>query len=276
MSQAPPQTGPRLELKHTVPADAVPALLEWLRARLDPDPHARDPELPSIRVESIYFDTPSRACYRNRSRHKLPKHRLRRYDGGSPWYLEEKLRVDSRVWKRRMSVTESELGLILDGDRQTDGIDSDGGALEWFRSRFRVLDLVPTLYIGYDRAAFVSPCGGRVTVDQRITAMPVEVAGHGAGQERKSPIRFEFGRFEVHSDPAPVTDLAVVEVKGPPEPSPRMREVVERIDFGIRSYSKYSEGLEAVGLEAVGLEAAGLRAAGLRASSGKRSAPESS
>ncbi len=43
------------------------------------------------------------------------------------------------------------------------------GPVEWFRSRFRMLSLVPTIHIIYNRLAFVAVGGERVTIDQQIS-----------------------------------------------------------------------------------------------------------
>ncbi|MEM7261103.1 MAG: polyphosphate polymerase domain-containing protein [Planctomycetota bacterium] len=227
----PKQSGPRLEVKHVVSRDRVPELLAWFGAHFDSDPHAADPSCPLIRIESVYFDTENRACYRGRSRHKLPKHRLRRYDSGAEAVLEEKLRIDDRVWKRR-------LPLRID---RADEIRTTRGTLEgfeeWFRARFRVLDLRPALWVAYDRFAFVGEGGDRVTID--VDSRAARIVGN-------DPSGFDHDSSEVS-----VTERAVVEVKGfPDRESPNRDALLNRLREDRAEFSKYSCGLERVGLEA--------------------------
>lgn len=224
----PPRTGPRLEVKHHLPVEEASELREWIAHELAPDPHARDPDDPVIPVASLYFDSPGRICYRDRAPHKLPKHRLRQYDGCSAFYLEEKLRVGERVWKRRLPVPEERLEAILHGTQPLDD------EYEWFRSRFRILNLMPTLMIAYHRRAFVADGGGRVTFDEHITA------------SRVSP---RFLEFRAEGQAWGLTEQIVLEVKTPLERSPFMEHVARRVQQAVRACSKYCLGLEAAGLE---------------------------
>ncbi|MGA1201520.1 MAG: VTC domain-containing protein [Planctomycetota bacterium] len=234
---SPPRTGPRLELKCTAPSDAVRSLVDWLGENLRPDPHARDPELPEIRIESIYFDTLQRDCYRDRSRHQLPKHRVRRYDGGRAWILEEKLRVGSRVWKRRLPIEEPALVTLLDPERDSSPISPPG--LDWFRSRFRMLGLLPTLQVSYDRLAWIGPDGERVTIDRRLeVAIPRDGGRDGAALG-----------FAADRSRQAVPHEAIIEFKGPEEETPLLAAARAHLALPLRASSKYSPGLEAGGLE---------------------------
>ncbi len=238
-SDTPEQSGPRLELKHTVVAGAVPALVTWLGERFDPDPHAKDPADPRMLVESIYYDTAERLCYRGRAKVQLPKHRLRRYDGKAEWFLEEKLRLDSSVWKRRLSIGPKELAEVLESGAPLQG------PLEWFRARFRVLGLAPIIHVSYDRFAFVTANGERVTIDQQIAAAPLEPTIDASTSQHP---------FGIDRKLTPITNTAILEVKGPAKRTPLMDEVVAYLATEEQSYSKYSLGLEAVGLETASLK----------------------
>ena len=100
--KSPERRGPRLELKFLLDAQRATEIFQWAQARMAADPHARDPQDPIYTVESIYFDTPMLDCLRGRGTDRLPKYRARRYNGnGQSIFLEEKLRRQQQVWKRR-------------------------------------------------------------------------------------------------------------------------------------------------------------------------------
>jgi hypothetical protein len=225
---APHRIGPRLEAKFPLSADEAEALLGWVAARFEPEPHAKDPADPVQRVVSLYLDDARRSGYAGRETSKLPKHRVRRYDGDSPFFLEEKLRLEERVWKRRVAVDESELPATLHGTEPL------SGGSEWFRARCRTLRLFPTLLVGYERRAFEAGCGARVTIDRDLTAARVDAGAASlvAVAETRAPIAG-----------------TVVEVKGPLDASPLMEAVLQRIGREAGAFSKYSRGLVAVGLE---------------------------
>ncbi|MHC4823462.1 MAG: VTC domain-containing protein [Planctomycetota bacterium] len=225
---APDQRGPRLELKMQLPTEQAQEFQEWLSAQMEPDPHAPDPLDPVQQVTTLYFDDATRSGYVGRLPDKTPKHRLRRYDANTEWFLEEKLRLGDRVWKRRLPLTEADAQEVVHG---TDPLD---GPLEWFRSRFRVLNLMPTLLVQYARHAYGGDCGTRVTFDRRI---------HAA---RVAP-RF----LGLTSDQPPILSVeeVVVEVKGPIEGTAFMQEALQWLGETRTTCSKYSRGLEAVGLE---------------------------
>ena len=101
--KSPERRGPRLELKFLLDAQRATEIFQWAQARMAADPHARDPQDPIYTVESIYFDTPMLDCLRGRGTDRLPKYRARRYNGnGQSIFLEEKLRRQQQVWKRRL------------------------------------------------------------------------------------------------------------------------------------------------------------------------------
>ena len=226
---APSRIGPRSELKFPIDAGRAAELFAWSRGRLDPDPHARDPELASYLVESVYFDTPRLDCFRRRGVDGLPKYRARRYDGvDREIFLEEKLRRENRVWKRRLGCGLGELGEL------TEGRATLAGDREWFRSRFRVLLLEPALLVRYSRRALVGENGLRVTLDQGISCRRLD--GEGLDFESTRPATRLCG------------DEEILEIKFGGNRGALVDEILAMAGVEPSSCSKYGMGVVASGL----------------------------
>ncbi len=221
--KSPERRGPRLELKFLLDAQRATEIFQWAQARMAADPHARDPQDPIYTVESVYFDTPMLDCLRGRGPDRLPKYRARRYNGnGQSIFLEEKLRRQQQVWKRRLPCGPAELAAI------TRGPNSLEGAREWFRTRFRVLQLQPSLVVVYQRTALVAS-DERLTLDRCIEAS-----------------RVADGDFEGRGQPRRIVELDVLELKHPPARSKLMRKLAAMAGQA-EACSKYARGMRAFG-----------------------------
>ena len=230
--KSPERRGPRLELKFLLDAQRSAEIFQWARTRMDADPHARDPQHPIYTVESIYFDTPTLDCLRGSGPDRLPKYRARRYDGnGQSIFLEEKLRRQQQVWKRRLPCKQGEFLAIAHG---ADGLRGDP---EWFRMRFQVLQLKPSLVIVYRRLALVAAGGERLTIDQVVEASRV---GDGLSSF------VDDGGTPAQGKPLRITELDVLELKHPPAHSTLMRELTEMAGEA-EACSKYTRGMLAFG-----------------------------
>ncbi len=230
--KSPERRGPRLELKFLMDAERAAEILEWARARMDPDPHAKDPGDPTYIVESIYFDTPNLDCLRRNGRDCLPKYRARYYNGDrQSMFLEEKLRQQQQVWKRRLPCGPEELAAITRGPASLEG------AREWFRTRFRVLQLQPCLVVVYQRTALVAG-DERLTLDRRIEAKKVAD-----------------GDTEGRGEPRRIVELDVLELKHPPARSKLMRKLAAMAGQA-EACSKYARGMRAFGYGRNGSETA--------------------
>ena len=122
---------------------------------------------------------------------------------------------------------EAELRAVTHGREPLDG------GMEWFRTRFRTLNLQPTILLDYERRAFVSDGEARITFDRAITAARVDAGS------------CSFGALD---DARPVGDRVIVEVKGPATSAP-VQAAMGALERTVCEFSKYSLGLEAVGLE---------------------------
>ena len=223
----PPRTGPRLERKRLIDPRQVSDLISFLESRYHPDPHASDPEDPKILIDTLYLDTPGYASIPGGNGIQLPKHRLRRYDGEGDIWIEEKLRRGDRVWKRRIPIPEIDLDPVLVGGEPLSGF------AEGFRTRFRVLDLKPTLWVTYQRRAFVGAEGERITIDESARAAIADVNGNG------------------FSPTVPAVDIsteAILELKGPLEVEKQLDLIDEKVVARGRRFSKYRRGLDLLGL----------------------------
>jgi hypothetical protein len=224
---SPPRRGPRLELKYQLDAERTAEIFEWARARMDPDPHAQDHRDPIYTVESIYFDTPRLDCLRGDGVNSLPKYRARRYDSNlESFFLEEKLRRQQQVWKRRLPLRQDELAAIAGGATSLEG------DREWFRLRFRVLRLQPYLVVVYQRWALVGAADERLTIDRCIDAYRVGNGTAAFVEDKGAPQR--------------ILELDVLELKHPLARSPLMREL-EAMAGNTDQCSKYGRGMRAFG-----------------------------
>jgi hypothetical protein len=227
----PPRVGPRSELKFHLEDDLAAEVRRWCAERLAPDVHAQGPEVGGYVVESVYFDTPARNAFEDS---EFPKYRARRYDGGdTSLHIEEKFSHSPKVWKRRQTLTTSELAALVatGGQRRSKRLQPSSvpTRLAWFEERFVRLELTPTLFVRYARIAFIGPDDLRVTLDREVVVAPIP---DGADAPLFDPA-VELARLEL---------ATLLEVKFPGQPPPLARELLE--DHGTPvGYSKYRSGL---------------------------------
>jgi hypothetical protein len=222
----PARDGPRFEHKRLLGESLAAELQAWTAARCAPDPHA-DASDPCYLVESVYCDSADFAIWRSRGPLRLARYRLRRYNGAAMWFLEEKLRLQERVWKRRAVCTQQGFAALC----RSDGVEQ-GGCLPWFADRFRNLSLRPASVICYRRHAFCTPDGGRITFDRQVAAWP---AAAGADP------------FDAAVPPVPVLEGVVLEVKHRGPAGSLLRELAGRTDVD-GGCSKYGRAVQVLGL----------------------------
>jgi hypothetical protein len=98
-------------------------------------------------VESVYCDSEDFAIWRSGVPRAWRATACAGYNGGGMWFLEEKLRLQQRVWKRRAPCVRSRLR----GTVPREACEHDG-CLPWFADRFRHLRLRPASVICVSRA----------------------------------------------------------------------------------------------------------------------------
>jgi hypothetical protein len=148
---------------------------EWVRARMDADPHGGGPHADEYRVSTLYLDTEARDVFHRRGSYGRSKYRVRRYGDEPRVFLERKLRTASRLAKRRTHISLETLPLLT-----TAGLhpaDSASGVSDpltvWFRRRVSLRRLEPVCRVSYRRTARLAETeAGRVrlTLDDSLTA----------------------------------------------------------------------------------------------------------
>ena len=266
----------RHEAKYLLVEEAVPPLIEAIRARCVPDPNNGAHGYP---VLSLYFDSPRYRLYW-RSRDGSPyrvKYRLRRYANGGE-FIEEKRRVQALIAKRRLKLDEAQRALLLNrrgaaqgGSAQRDPSqldpsqldpsqlyssqldssqldssqhDSKGGeALKSYLSSLDQLAARPVALIRYQRVAFFSRDDhyARVTLDRRVQVAPAQDPAAAPPPEDPSWRAVDLPRrFDRRRSPV------VLELKAEQLVPPWMRALTRRFGLERRGFSKYCYGLEAL------------------------------
>lgn len=150
------------EVKLDVPRDRLADVLRWAREHLEPDTHGAGAEGDSYRVSTVYFDTPDLDVFHGRGSFARTKYRIRRYGESPIVFAERKLKVDSRVSKRRTAVPIDQLGSP-----------AADAPWSWFDERVRLRGLRPVCRISYQRVARIGEAEGgaiRFTIDRNIHA----------------------------------------------------------------------------------------------------------
>jgi len=166
------------ELKFYIGSAQAPALEDWVRSHLDPDPHGGGSHGDSYRVSSVYFDTSGFDVLARQGSFGRSKYRIRRYDHSDTVYLERKTRGQSRVFKRRSPTDLTSLPRLLGAQpsREWDG--------RWFHRRLLARALGAVSRIDYQRIARIgySDYGPvRLTLDQQLCAWRTRAVSFDAG-----------------------------------------------------------------------------------------------
>lgn len=211
------------ELKFVLNRTAADALADWARSHLSPDPNAPD-ETGSYRTTSLYFDTPQLAVYFRSGSCARAEFRIRRYNNSDTVFLERKLKIGSRLSKRRAEASVEDLARLT----------GNNGAGSWFGHRLMQCGFRPVCQIAYDRVAYVAismPAPLRITFDRNVATVPSNVA--------------EFA--ETHGV-AVLPGQTIMELKFAEQIPDIFQRLIE--DFGVapQSISKYRLAVDALGL----------------------------
>jgi hypothetical protein len=171
----------------------------FVKVYLDRDQYMAGKGAHGYSIYSLYLDTPNYKLYRQtmdgiKNRFKL---RIRFYDASpfSPAFLEVKRRVTETIHKLRAAVSKQAAARLLAGARLSSADllstgDAQLRALSEFCDRRDGLRAVGTVYVGYQREAYVSTSadGVRVTFDRQIAGYPHESDEVLAIPDRRAPI----------------------------------------------------------------------------------------
>lgn len=141
----------RIEEKYLLDQEQYEMLREALQDVIEPD------DYPESTICNIYYDTPDYLLIR-RSMEKpvyKEKFRLRSYGVAtedSPAFMEIKKKYDGIVYKRRVQTGTEDAMSYLAGGPEPDVNDTQiMEEIDWFCQNY---DLVPALFLAYDRLAF--------------------------------------------------------------------------------------------------------------------------
>lgn len=215
------------EIKFLIPASLAPAVRDWARAHLDPDPHGAGPFADEYETTSLYFDTRQFDVLHRRDSYGRAKYRIRRYGDSDVVFLERKLRKPRLLIKRRTIAPLDTLEHL--GEAKHGG--PAGGA--WFHRRLQVRRLKPVCRIAYHRVARMRDTKdgpARLTLDCDLRAGPA-------------------GDISFATGPAlPFLDgTMILELKYRVQLPAVFRRLVEEFGLAPQTASKYRLGMAALG-----------------------------
>ena len=157
----------RYELKYMITPEQKAAILEAMSAHMVPDQYGR------TTIRNIYFDTPDYRLIRHSIEKPVYKEKLRlrsyrRADPNSQVFAELKRKYDHVVYKRRLSMTETEADQWLAGAAECPVPCQISREIDYFRQFYR--SLAPTVFLSYEREAYYDRADRdfRVTFDENV------------------------------------------------------------------------------------------------------------
>lgn len=231
----------RFELKYQLPPRYVPALREFVRCHLEPDPFSSVQPDATYPVRSIYLDSPDlRLCQATvngeRNRFKL---RIRYYTDQpeSPVFFEVKSRRNEYIFKKRATVRRACVPALLAGESAVRDhlIKNELQQLEslrFFLAAARSLDASPRAYVGYRREAWMSHNHNavRVTFDSAVVCEPCTQADFGDNHRKATEV---------------FSDIVILEVKFTDRFPAWIGEMVRSFNLVRGGAAKYVDGLAA-------------------------------
>jgi hypothetical protein len=170
----------RFEFKYVLNSDRVGLVERDIRQFMTYDGHISADYDDNYYVRSLYFDDRQRRNYYEKidGMKSRRKYRLRTYapepDAAVPIFLEEKNRIDNRVFKYRTRLDPDSVALLDDDvlrlkERHPNNVLIDRFAVRQFRSKEK-----PVVVVSYLRRAFVSDydINFRITLDSKLQAAP--------------------------------------------------------------------------------------------------------
>ena len=194
----------------------------------------------SVTCASLYFDTPERTNFYDKiDTEARRKYRLRTYSStlsNVPIFLEEKNRIDNRVFKYRTPITLDDIEKIASNARPVALLaDHEGNELiQRFVARSLTANEQPLVLVGYFRRAFVSnyDIDFRVTFDSRLSTIPAHSLFSAVGASMRSCL----------------SGYTVLEVKFKRRVPSWFHRIIQSHQLRRVSVSKFCEGMIASGL----------------------------
>ena len=165
------------EIKFVIDEGQAPAIRDWARANMRPDPHGTGSFADGYTTSTLYFDTRQLDVFNRRASFGRAKYRVRRYGDAPSVFFERKLRQPGLLIKRRTFDSIDALSYL-----ETHEVDSDWEG-HWFHRRLLVRRLRPVCQVTYDRMARVAATAEgsvRLTLDSNLHAVGIDAPAFAA------------------------------------------------------------------------------------------------
>ncbi|MBE6712855.1 MAG: polyphosphate polymerase domain-containing protein [Ruminococcaceae bacterium] len=157
----------RYELKYLLTPEQKEKVLEVMTPYMKPDPYGR------TTIRNLYFDTDTFLLIRRSIEKPMYKEKLRvrsyqKADDDSTVFVELKKKFEKVVYKRRISLKESEAMQWLAGKSHPDGRTQISDEIDYVLSYYGTLH--PTVFLSYEREAYYAKDDGgfRITFDENV------------------------------------------------------------------------------------------------------------
>ncbi|MBE6884345.1 MAG: polyphosphate polymerase domain-containing protein [Ruminococcaceae bacterium] len=157
----------RYELKYMLTSEQKQRILEAIIPHMKPDPYGK------TTIRNLYFDTDSYLLIRRTIEKPVYREKLRirsycKAYADSTVFVELKKKYKHVVYKRRISLPESEAMKWLSAQKYTDNHTQIANEIDYFMKLYGTLH--PTVFLSYEREAYYANdnSGFRVTFDDNI------------------------------------------------------------------------------------------------------------
>ncbi len=232
----------RFEFKYLLDGIQAELIEKEIRHFMQFDGHVDKEHGERYMVRSLYFDTPERTNFYDKidGIKARRKYRLRTYSStpsaNVPIFLEEKNRIDNRVFKYRTPITLDDIEKIASNAGPVALLaDHEGNELiQRFVARSLTANEQPLVLVGYFRRAFVSnyDIDFRVTFDSRLSTIPAHSLFSAVGASMRSCL----------------SGYTVLEVKFKRRVPSWFHRIIQSHQLRRVSVSKFCEGMIASGL----------------------------
>ncbi len=157
----------RYEIKYLITQEQRKYLMDVINEHMTADEYGKST------ICNIYYDTPDKQLIRKSLEKPVYKEKLRVRSYGTVQqdgivFVELKKKFDGVVYKRRVCMSESEATKFLSGKGDPGRKEQIIAEINYFKSFYK--NLMPSMYISYDREAFYDreDKGVRLTLDDNI------------------------------------------------------------------------------------------------------------
>lgn len=165
----------RCEMKYLVTGEQRKALTKVIEQYMNPD------EFGKSTICNVYYDTPDMRMVRHSIEQPVYKEKLRmrsygRTSNDSCVYVELKKKYREVVYKRRVSMSQSQAEGYLAGDTNSPKYNQIVNEIDYILKEYK--GIAPAMYVAYDRTAYFGKedPGFRITFDENILWRETELS----------------------------------------------------------------------------------------------------